>query len=67
MSGSEESRTALVSVEVQGAILALQDGQGDAIRFEELKEAYARILEVLTWVVQYSQPIREGQMVCDHP
>jgi hypothetical protein len=67
MSGSEESRPALVSVEDQGAILALQEGQGDAIGFEEPKEAYAQILEVLTWRVQYSQPIREGQMVCDHP
>jgi hypothetical protein len=58
---------ALVSVEDQGTIMALLDEQGDAIRFVELREPYALTQEVLTWVAQYSQPIREVQMVCDHP
>ena len=47
--------------------MALLDVQGDAIGFEELREVYARTQEVLTRVAQYSQPIREVQMVCDHP
>jgi len=47
--------------------MALLDVQGDAIGFKELREAYAPIQEVLTRVAQHSQPIREVQMVCDHP
>jgi len=56
-----------VSIEDKGAIMALLDLQVDAIGFEELREAYAQTQEVLTWVAQYSQPIWEVQMVCDHP
>ena len=67
MSGSGEPRAALVSVEDQGTIMALLDVQRDAIGFEQLREAYAQTQEVLIRVVQYSQPIREVQMVCDHP
>jgi hypothetical protein len=67
MSGSEEPRSALVSVEDQGTIMALLDVQGDAIRFEGLREAYARTQDPLTRMAQYSQTIREVQMVCDHP
>jgi hypothetical protein len=67
MSGSEEPRAALVSIEDQVTIMALLDVQGDTIGFEELREAYTRTEEVLMRVAQYSQPIREVQMVCDHP
>jgi hypothetical protein len=56
-----------VSAEDQGAIMALLDTQGDTIGFEELREAYVQIQQVLMWVVQYSQPMQEVQMVCDHP
>jgi len=67
MSGSTEPRAALVSIEDQGTFMALLDLQWDAVGFEELKEAFGQTQEVLTRVVQYSQPIREVQMVCEHP
>jgi len=67
MSGLEEPRAALVSIKDQGTIMALLDVQRDTIGFEELREAYARTQEVLTWVAQYFQPIRDVQIVCDHP
>jgi len=67
MSGSTEPRAALVSIEDQGTIKALLDVQRDAIGFEELKEEFGQTQEVLTRVAQYSQPIREVQMVCEHP
>ena len=46
--------------------MALLDLQGDAIGFEELKEVFGQTQEVLTRVAQYSQAIREVQMVCEH-
>jgi len=67
MSGSTEPQAALVSTEDQGTIMALLDLQRDAVGFEELKEAFGQTKEVLTRVVQYSQPIREVQSVCEHP
>jgi len=62
-----EPRAALVSIEDEGAIMALLDIQRDAIRFEELNEAFAQTQVVLMRVAQYSQPIQEVQMVCEHP
>jgi len=56
-----------VSVEDQGASMALVDIQRDTIGFEELNKAFAQTQKVLMRVAQYSQPIREVQMVCDHP
>ena len=67
MSRSTQPRAALVSIEDQGTIMALLDLQRDAVGFEELKEAFGQTQEVLTRVVQYSQPIREVQMECKHP
>jgi hypothetical protein len=43
------------------------DIQRDAIGFDELNEVYAQPQEVLMRVAVYSQPIRELQMMCNHP
>jgi len=43
------------------------DLKRDTVGLEELKEAFGQTQEVLTKVAQYSQPIREVQMVCEHP
>jgi len=67
MSGSKEPRAALVSLEGQGTIVALINIQADAIGTEEMREALTTTQEVLRRVAQYSQPIREEQLVCDHP
>ena len=56
-----------MSVEDQGAIMALLTIQRDAMGFEELTEAFAQTEQVLMRVVQYSEPIHEVQMVCEHP
>jgi len=47
--------------------MALLQIQRDAIGFEELNKAFAQTQEVLMRVAQYSQPIREVEMMCDHP
>jgi hypothetical protein len=62
-----DPRAALESIQDQGTIMALLDLQRDAVGFEELKEAFGQTQEVLTRVAQYSQPIRQVQMVCEHP
>jgi hypothetical protein len=67
MPASTEPRAAQLSVEDQGAIMALLDIPRDAIKFEELNEAVAQTQEVLLRVAQYSQAIQNGQMLCDHP
>jgi len=67
MSSSTEPRAALVSVEDQGTIMALIDVDKDNTGHEQLREAFAQTQEVLMRVAQYSQPIREVQMVCEHP
>jgi len=67
MSGSTEPRAALVSPEHKGAIMALIDKQADAIGHEEMREVFTQTQEVEIRVAQYSQPICEVQMVCDHP
>ena len=67
MSGSTEPRAALVSIEDQGTIMALIDLDKDNIWSEQLREAFVQTQEVLMRVAHYSQPIREVQMVCEHP
>jgi len=67
MSSSTEPRAALVSVEDQGIIMALIDVDKDNTGNEQLPKAFAQTQEVLMRVAQYSQPIREVQMVCEHP
>jgi hypothetical protein len=67
MSSSTEPQAAVVSVEDQGTIMALIDIDKENTGYEQLQEAFAQTQEVLMWVAQYSQPIREVQMVCDHP
>jgi len=62
-----EPWAALVSPEDQGTMMALIDMQRNAIRFDELNEAFAQTQEVLMRVALYSQPIREVQMVCNNP
>jgi hypothetical protein len=47
--------------------MVLLDIQKDTIEFKELMEVFGQRLQVLMRVPQYSQPIREVQMVCDHP
>ena len=47
--------------------MALIDVDKDNIGHEQLMEAFAQTQEVLMRVAQYSQPIREVQMVCEHP
>jgi hypothetical protein len=39
----------------------------DNTGYEQLQEAFTQTQEVLMRVAQYSQPIREVQMVCKHP
>jgi hypothetical protein len=67
MSGSTEPRAALVSVEDQGTIMALIDLDKDNIGKDQVREEFIQTQEVLMRVAQYSQPIREVQMVCEHP
>jgi len=66
MGGPTEPQAALVSIEDQGAIMALLDIQRDPIGFKELSKPFAQTQEKLMKVAQYSQPIWEMQMVCDH-
>jgi len=47
--------------------MALIDIDKDNIGYEQLTEAFVQTQELLMWVAQYSQPIREVQMVCEHP
>ena len=67
MSGSTEPRAALVYVEDQGTIMALIDIDKDNVGSDQLSEAFIQTQEVLMRVAQYSQPIREVQMICEHP
>jgi hypothetical protein len=56
-----------VSVEDQGTIMALIELDKDNIGTDQLRDAFIQAQEVLMRVAQYSQPIREVQMVCEHP
>jgi hypothetical protein len=62
-----EPRVALESVEDQGTIMALIDLDKENLGNAQIREAFRQTQEVLMRVAQYSQPIREVQMVCEHP
>jgi hypothetical protein len=47
--------------------MALIDIDKNNTGYEQLQEEFAQTQEVLMRVAQYSEPIREVQMVCDHP
>jgi hypothetical protein len=66
MSGSTEPQAALVSIEDHGTIMAHIDIDKDNVGHEQLREAFIPTQEVLLLVAQYSQPIREVQMVCEY-
>jgi hypothetical protein len=46
--------------------MALIDLNKDNIGNEQLREVFVQTQDVLMRVAQYSQPIREVQMVCEH-
>jgi hypothetical protein len=56
----------VVSVEDQGAIMAIIDLDKEKMGAEKIRDAFVQTQEVLMRVAQYSQPIREVQMVCEH-
>lgn len=62
-----ELQVALVSPVDPGTIMALLDLQRDIVRFEEQQDAFRHTQEVMTRVIQFSQTIRNVQMVCKHP
>ena len=67
MSGSQEPRAALVSVQDQGTInRILETNLGESTATENI-ELLMVIQQVLSRVAQYSQPVREIQQVCRHP
>lgn len=67
MGGSTEPPVGLVSVDDQGPIMAILDIQRYTIGFEELNDGFAHTPAVVMGVVQYTQPIRDEQMVFNHP
>jgi hypothetical protein len=67
MSGSTEPQAALVSVEDQETIMALIDLDKENMGNNQMRDAFIQTQEVLMRVAQYSQPIRDLQMVCEHP
>jgi hypothetical protein len=67
MSGSQEPRAALVSVQDQGTInRILETNLGESTETENI-EMLMVTQQVLSRVAQYSQPVREIQQVCRHP
>jgi len=67
MSGSQEPRAALVSVQDQGTInQILETNLGESTEAENV-ELLMVTQQVLSRVAQYSQPVREIQQVCSHP
>jgi hypothetical protein len=67
MSGSTEPQASLVFPKDQGIIMGPIDIRSDAIKIDELNMAFAQTPELSMRVARYSQPIREVQMVCNHP
>jgi hypothetical protein len=57
----------VLSIEDQGTIMAVIDIDKDNFGSKQLREAFIQTQEVLMRVAQYFQPIREVQMVCEHP
>jgi hypothetical protein len=47
--------------------MGLLNLDNETIGTEEITDAFAQAQELLMRVAQYSQPVREIQMVCDHP
>jgi len=67
MSGSQEPRAALVSVQDQGTInRLLETNLGETPETENI-ELLMVTQQVLSRVAQYSQPVREIQQRCSHP
>src|SRR5882757_10418798 len=67
MSGSQEPRAALVSVQDQGTInRILETNLGETTDTDSI-ELLVVTQQVLSRVAQYSQPLREIQQVCNHP
>jgi hypothetical protein len=67
MSGSQEPRAALVSVQDQGTInRILETNLGETTEVESI-ELLMLTQQILSRVAQYSQPVREIQQVCSHP
>jgi hypothetical protein len=67
MSGSQEPRAALVSVQDQGTINQILDTNLRESTETENVELLMVTPQVLSRVAQYSQPVREIQQVCSHP
>jgi hypothetical protein len=67
MSGSQEPRAALVSVQDQGTINGiLETNLGETTETEGI-ELLMVTQQVLSRVAQYSHPVREIQQACSHP
>jgi hypothetical protein len=67
MSGSQEPRAALVSVQDQGTINRVLETNLRETTDAENVELLMVTQQVLGRVAQYSQPVREIQQVCSHP
>jgi hypothetical protein len=67
MSGSQEPRAALVSVQDQETITRLLETGLDTTTELENLELLMVTQQVLSRVAQYSQPVREIQQVCEPP
>jgi hypothetical protein len=67
MSSSTQPRVAPVSHEDQGTIMGLLDLNKEIVGGEAMTDAFVQAQEVLMRLAQYSQPVQEIQMVCDHP
>jgi hypothetical protein len=48
-------------------MMALMDLDKENMGNDQVREAFIQTQEVLMRVAQYSQPIQEVQMVCEHP
>jgi hypothetical protein len=67
MSSSPDPRAALVSVDDQGTIMAIIGLDKEHMGNNQIRKTFIQTQEVWMRVAQYSQPIREVQMVCEHP
>jgi ABC-type dipeptide/oligopeptide/nickel transport system ATPase subunit len=67
MSSSTDPRAALVSGEDQGTMMAIIGLDKEHMGNNQIREKFIQTQEVLMRVAQYSQLIREVQMVCEHP
>jgi hypothetical protein len=67
ISASKEPRAALVCPEDLGTIMELIDLNQETMGSEATIDAFVQAQEVMMRTVQYSQPMRTIQAVCDHP